>query len=545
MSGNHLRKKYESSKIPDRKQTSFLSEGMFYEIEYGSSPIPGVGRFVKKAQKIEEPEKDEIRDLFDQMRDLSRSHRPAYKHRSIFDRNVHNDITAIFYKQAIFMKDFTDNYSGNREFSQYYPYYQMMGYEQLRTYFTWRTEVRKGNVTDSSTSYAFVYIYELLANIGVSDPQEGLEKLMLFWKAYRVYNKTIDKYVLRWLKDYHIYYALPQTFKEFIDINNLTDHYPEIIDTKDNFDLFCAVSRYDIRKSAFYTDDRIKMIKECFYFITNKLRQVFLKNGINFDESIFQATRKVTIWTPFMDALFHPWLEQVDRRIVLTKNEIYICSKNKWMFSSIITSMSGKQLISYIMKQMEVALRKATKYKYRLTADINTVTHKALGKLKKAGLSLESIINDEVMEFYREATRTVVKVDPSALSVIRQEALATQEKLIVPEQEDQVSPVFSSPNLSLTIQQQMPSSGDEPATMSDTWAGLKSILTEVERKALSILLYNEEGIKEFADGCGIMLEVLVDGINEKAMDYIGDNLMDGEFILYEDYKNQVKEMVGL
>ncbi|HZK02349.1 MAG TPA: tellurite resistance TerB C-terminal domain-containing protein, partial [Anaerovoracaceae bacterium] len=176
---------------------------------------------------------------------------------------------------------------------------------------------------------------------------------------------------------------------------------------------------------------------------------------------------------------------------------------------------------------------------------INTVTHKALGKLKKAGLSLESIINDEVMEFYREATRTVVKVDPSALSVIRQEALATQEKLIVSEQEDQVSPVFTSPNLSSTIQQQMPSSGNETATMSDTWEGLKSILTEVERKALSILLYNEEGIKEFADGCGIMLEVLVDGINEKAMDYIGDNLMDEEFILYEDYKNQVKEMVGL
>ena len=41
----------------------------------------------------------------------------------------------------------------------------------------------------------------------------------------------------------------------------------------------------------------------------------------------------------------------------------------------------------------------------------------------------------------------------------------------------------------------------------------------------------------------MMLEVLVDGINEKAMDAIGDSLIDDEFVLYEDYINQVKELV--
>jgi len=40
-----------------------------------------------------------------------------------------------------------------------------------------------------------------------------------------------------------------------------------------------------------------------------------------------------------------------------------------------------------------------------------------------------------------------------------------------------------------------------------------------------------------------MLEVLADGINEKAMDYIGDNLMDDDFVLYDDYINQVKELI--
>lgn len=65
MSEVNKNKKYESFKIPDRKPDqemgiakpspkpnsqpiSSLSDGMFYEIEYDSSPVPGVGKFVMK-----------------------------------------------------------------------------------------------------------------------------------------------------------------------------------------------------------------------------------------------------------------------------------------------------------------------------------------------------------------------------------------------------------------------------------------------------------------------------------------------------------------
>jgi len=562
MSENNENKKYESFKIPDRRQVQgdgameslpgpktadpiSLDEGLFYEIEYDSCPIPGVGKFVLKPQKIEEPEKDEIRNLFTQMRDIARSHRSTYNYSKFFDRRVQHDNATIFYKQGMFMKDFTDNYSGNTQFSQYFPCYQMMGYEQLRTYFTWRTEVRKGNVTDTSLSYAFLYIYELLGNIGVNDPQDGLDKLISFWKAFSVHNKTIDKYVLRWLKDYHIYYELPQSFKEFVHKNNLTEHYPRIADTNDNFDLFCTISKYDIKKSAFFTDDKAKLITDCFYFVTDKLRQLFIDNGIHFDESIFQPTKKMSVWTPFKDALFYQWMKQPDRRIVLSENEIYICSQNKWEFNTVITTEAGRQLTGYIMKQMEVDLRKATKYNYKLSANISTVAHAVVGKLTEVGLSLENIITVAVMEFYREATKTVVKVDHGVLSIIRQEALSTQEKLIVPEQDEQTVPVPIPLNLSLTALRdmaEMPTLEHEP--VSDIWESFKDALTETEMKALSVVLHGEKDIKEFADNCGIMLEVLIDGINEKAMDYIGDNLMDEEFVMYDDYKEQVKELIG-
>lgn len=570
MDGFNADKKYESFKIPPRQQflgggadkeqpqvktaePVSLDECLYYEIEYGSSPFPGVGKYISKSQKIEEPK--ERRDLFGQMREIARVHHSTFDHSRFFDKRVQHNNAVIFYKQGIFMKDFSDNYSGNKELSQYFPCYQMMGYEQLRTYFTWRTEVRKGNVTDISLSYAFLYIYELLGNIGVSDPLDGLNRLMSFWKAFSTYNKSIDKYVLRWLKDYHIYYELPHSFKEFVDKNNLIGYYPNIVDKGDDFDLLCAISKYDIRKSTFFTDDKEMLIKNCFHFVINKLRQTFVDCGIRFDESIFQPTKKMTEWKPFKDALFYQWMKQADRQIVLSENEIYMCSNNKWAFNKVITSENSRQLIGYIMKQMEASLRKVTNYKFKLSANVDGVTHEAISKLKKAGISLEIIVSDAVIQFYKEATKTVVTVDQASLSRIRQEAMVTQESLIVPEQENQfipVIPVQKQLNLTYTAMQdksaiqdkQSIKSPETPSTpVTDAWESLKNVLTEIEIKALSVVLRGEMELKKYANECGIMLEVLVDGINEKAMDFISDNLLDEDFVLYTDYKEQVKELI--
>lgn len=559
-----------------------LDKGLFYEIEYDSGPMPGVGKFVLKPQRIQEPEKDEKRELFGQMREIARAHRSIYDSSRFFDQRVQNNNAIIFYKQAKFMKDFIDNYSGNKPFTLYFPSYQMMGYEQLRTYFSWRADVRQGNVADISLSYVFLYIYELLANIGVSDSQDGLNKLMSFWRAFGPYNKSIDKYVLRWLKDYHIYYELPHSFKEFIDSNNLTEYYPNMVNTNDSFELFCNISKYDIRESKFFTEDNMKQIKDCFSFVTDELRQTFQEYGIDFNELIFRPTKKMAEWKPFRDALFYNWKKQADRRIVFSEKEIYICHNNKWFFNTSISSVNSRQLIGYIMKQMEAALRKVTKYKFKLSTNINTVTHEAIDKLERAGLSLETIINDAVARFYEEETKTVVIVDQEALSRIRQEALVTQEKLIIadqektfglftPIQEETIAPIINVQEEAIVpiinvqeeaivpvinIQEQRDLSsiaiGDmlstslherETGPVSDVWASLKNELTPIETEALSVIVVGETDLKKYADECGIMLEVLIDGINEKAMDLIGDNLLDEEFVLYDDYKEEVKELI--
>lgn len=550
-------KKYHSFKIPGRQQNREneaaqvlpqaktaevpLNEGPFYEIEYDTCPIPGVGKFVLKPQAIKEPEKDIIRELFGQMRDIARAHRSIYDFSRFFDRRIQSDNAAIFYKQALFMKDFTDDYADSVPFSQYFPCYQMMGYQQLRTYFTWRTAVRNGHVSNTSLSYVFVYIYELLNNIGVNDPQDGLDRLIFLWKAFRAYDKTVDKYVLKWLKDYHICYGLAHAFKAFVHENGLAGHYPGMADSGDSFDLFCTLSKYDIRKSVFFTESNIRMIRDCFAAVISRLEQVFTQNGLCFEEALFQPTRKMSAWTPFKDALFYQGTKQPDRRAVLSANEIYICKQGKWGFNTTITTEGGRQLIGYVIKQMESVLRRVMKYKFKLSADLGLVTHEAVGKLREAGLSLEQLVSGAVLAFYREATKTVVKVDHEALLVIRQEALSTQQKLIVPENEAPVS-VIAPADPPFTAPQDKPSL--QPSALSDAWESLQKALTSIEIKALSALWQGDMALKQCADECGVMLEVLVDGINEKATDFVGDNLIDEAFVLYDDYKEHVKELIG-
>ena len=50
-----------------------------------------------------------------------------------------------------------------------------------------------------------------------------------------------------------------------------------------------------------------------------------------------------------------------------------------------------------------------------------------------------------------------------------------------------------------------------------------------------MVLHGEMELKKFADECGVMLEVLADGINEKAMDIVGDNILSDDFEIYDDY----------
>lgn len=114
----------------------------------------------------------------------------------------------LFYRQGLLMADFEDDCPYNGTFKSYFPTYNAMSDRQLRGYFTWRAQVRRGTVEETSTSFAFLYLYELICGIGIDDPLEGFNKIKAFWDVYRAFEPGIDRFARVWLQDYAVFHGL-------------------------------------------------------------------------------------------------------------------------------------------------------------------------------------------------------------------------------------------------------------------------------------------------------------------------------------------------
>jgi len=522
---------------------------------------------VTQGEPIKERASDPIRQRFFDMRSLA-SGKP-------FARND----AELFYRQAKFMEDYTDDYEGGAKFFMYYPYYQHMGYEQLRTYFTWRTKARLGQILQVPDSYVFLYVYELLSGIGTDDSQDGLNKLLCVWDNFSGQDSAIDNYLPRWIKDYHIYYELPRSFEDFIKEYDLQRHYSLslIIDTdeRDDLELWNNISAYKVTGSGFYKEGNERLLQDCFIAVLGGIRDFCSGREARVEDMLIYRVSNRTPWYPFRQALFFNWLDQPDRKIIMPGQERYFCQDNRWTASLPIYYSTQKEFAGYIIRKTESYLRQVVKYKHKLGAQLKP-GHSGFRELKDLDISIDEfdgIIEKAVQKFHRDLTRTVVTVDQINLARIREEAQGTQEKLIVDDDDAFIKRPRDEAVVHLEYAIDAGSAFGEVETEDgetelcsldelyeadrgngsesgfpgevDGWTGLRDSLNATEIQALSILLSDAAGIKAFADANAIMLEVLADSINEKATDCIGDSIIetDGGMVIYDEYRGNVAEMV--
>jgi len=494
---------------------------------------------VSPAQPIQPRIIDPIREKFYEMRRLATA-KPFARSDS-----------ELFYKQARFMEDFTDNYEGNAKFNMYYPYYQNMGYDYLRTYFAWRTKMRQGDIKQTSLSYIFLYIYELLSGIGTTDVTDGLNKLMVIWNTFSAENATIEKYLPKWLKDYHVFYELPHSFPEFIEEHQLQKHYSLTLlfdeNVENKLELWNGVSGYNITNSRFYKDGNEQILSDCFSKVLNEIHEFCKKRNTRFEDLLIYSVSRRVPWQPFKHALFGSRTRQNDREIKISEFEQYYCKHGQWTAKLPIYYSTQKDFVGYVIKKTEACLRQEMKYKYKLVADMKSGS-KPFRELQRPAAKraeLDKVIEKTVADFYRNLNRIAVKVDHTNLARIREEALETQGQLIVPEEE--IDRVFATLRTVPVLRTPLSTVDETPVTLSfaDGWKALRSTLTSIEKEALSLALQDGADIKAFADENNIMLEVLADSINEKAADLIGDSLLevDDEIILYDEYRETLVKII--
>jgi len=480
---------------------------------------------VSPAEPIKPRIIDPIREMFYEMRRLA-SQRPFARSDS-----------ELFYRQARFMEDFTDNYEGDAKFNMYYPYYQNMGYDYLRTYFTWRTKVRNGDMQPTSLSYIYLYIYELLSGIGTSDPADGLNKLLELWNNTSFIRPGVEKYLPKWLKDYFIFYEIPGfSFSEFVEKHDMQKYYSLSLlfdeNVENKLELWNGISSYDASNSRFYKDGNEQLLNDCFGMVLKKIQEFCIGRNTRFEDLLVYSVSRRSPWLPFKQALFGSRIKQNDREIIISDFERYYCKNGQWTANLPIYYSSQKDFVGYIIKKTEACLRREVGYKYKLVAEMRSggKPFRELQRPAAKRAELDKVIEKAVSDFYKNINLIAVEVDHKNLARIREEALETQEQLIVPEEETRQvdnTPVLQSPPLTLSF--------------ADGWKALKRALTDVERQALSLALQEGADIKSFADKNNIMLEILADSINEKAADFIGDNLLeiDEDMILYDEYRENV------
>ena len=137
-----------------------------------------------------------------------------------------------FYRQALMMQDYEDSYIYFGHFDSWYPTYEDMDNEELRGYFTWRKVMRwyleqfltgkkpeiktnphlfsqdPGQELAAHLSYLYLFIYELLEGIHVTDPEEGLRQLECLRGLYGPYSRGLENNLRNWIGHYCIYYNL-------------------------------------------------------------------------------------------------------------------------------------------------------------------------------------------------------------------------------------------------------------------------------------------------------------------------------------------------
>ena len=108
-----------------------------------------------------------------------------------------------------------------------------------------------------SRSFAFVYIYELLNQIGVQSAEDGYKKLQDFCRRYGELDSGIKRYLRIWMSDYAVYYGLDRSLFDNTPESEFEQRVLTLLDYKSRtrdeiFEAVNGLSSYNITNSKLY-----------------------------------------------------------------------------------------------------------------------------------------------------------------------------------------------------------------------------------------------------------------------------------------------------
>ena len=431
---------------------------------------------------------------------------------------------SIFMKQAKLLANYEDDCEDCGGVTCYYPTYQSLTNQQLRSYFSWRTKLRRGDVQKTSLSFAFLYIYELINQIGVTGPLEGYRTLKDFGDAYSRIDGDILPYLRHWLDDYVIYYDLDRDLlagspqAAFDQCAAVLEQVGEQ-DPEEIIRALKPLSKW-LRRSKFYAAHQDDMNA----VIVPVLRRMSAHYAARCKKTLVEQYLGSCVQRPvwlFETAVFCDPLKRRNYQYALDKWCVYSCKDGLWAVWRRDPGASSLAKLDALLKTVDSVMRQEFNDRYPVKAELST----------KWILRLIREETQALLARKRATEERKVTICYADLARIRRDAAATREKLIVDGVDMPEEPAPEEP--------EPPRPTPTPPSGGADTEGPP--LTPGEYRLLQCLLYGGE--TGWVQAEGLMLSVLADGINEKLYDLFLDCVLDGTPQLVEDYIADLKEMV--
>lgn len=505
----------------------------------------------------------------------------------------------LFYRQGLLMANFEDDCPYNGTFKSYFPTYNAMSNRQLRGYFTWRAQVRRGNIEETSTSFAFLYLYELICGIGVDDPLDGFDKIKAFWGAYRAFEPGIDRFARVWLQDYAVFHGLdPRLLRDsktvmfdnaLIELRRAARDLapaqapsgqtakrrktseptlplpPDEAREERLMAAINALSTYNLNNSRLDRGHHLDLrhVACAVYVRMARYYDTHRKTGIV--ASLFGEETAMP-YTMFASAVFFAPERHEDCEYRLDPIHIYRCQNGFWECMRIHGSRQKSSKLGEIMRACDQRLRLALDPSHPL-------------KEEKVPKYLAKIIDDEIVAWLSwNATHQPVKIDIdlSQLGHIRSAAAQTREALLIDEEreDDTTADVEEAdsgqpeaePVANMIVEPvaapMEQDEADEPTISTEQFGVVAPLLAPAPAPATAMSADTASALVPAAEGyLRALLEqnaaqaasavarsdqsedMLVDSINEALFDLVGDTVIEfgatGPQII-EDYEADVR-----
>ena len=489
-------------------------------------------------------------------------------------------------KQGEFMQDVTDDFGRSAFCSIERPIYGALSLEQLRTYFTWRTDARKGTYYKTDRAYVVLYCYELLNKIGVLSSEDAFNRLVDVWDNCREFCPYLDSVMPFWLRDL---YAFNEISGEFSELEKSFPVQSERSDTvtseflagdyRNKLDYLMDRSSYNLKGSIFLSDETRPMFQKALEKVLSALDSYLKQYDVTIFELICGRSRKDHTWSPFAGAYVDQDRMDGFRTCHISATERY-CIKRGQPCHERFEHSPYRNFIGYVLKSTESVLRERTGFRYSILPNLSLVLDDFCNrdKLYKLASTPEfpTIIPNAVNEWcdlngiypkpkerkrkkkqnfedelpaeygYSPSAPPPVEIDIANLESIRAAADEIAKKLIIEEDAAELSNEESIAEMTSQIEEDIFEERTELAaaevhseydfsTLDDDWRGFAERLDTAALKLLKAL--HEGNAEVVCHERGILPETAYEELNAAALEHIGDCLIEGSELIPDYIEN--------